>query len=82
MHMTPEQQIQTLLERIARLEGRVAMLEARGMPYGPIHEPVWPNQPASPWDPPYTITCKLADGTTKEITFTSPIVAQTNEGQP
>lgn len=79
MKMTLEQQVESMAQRIAMLENRVAMLEAKGMTYGPIPIPnpyvpptVWPNIP------PYTITCKMADGSTKEMTFTTPIVAQTN----
>ena len=41
--------------------------------YGPL-----PVQPPS-WYPPNTITCKMPDGTTKEINLDSPIIAQTNE---
>ena len=85
MQMTLEQRMAQLEARCAQLEGRVAQLEARGMTYGPINPlpptnpyvppAVWPNDP---FHPPYTITCKLADGTTKEMTFTTPIVALTN----
>jgi hypothetical protein len=83
--MTDAQRLAQMEERMARLEARVANLEARGMTYGPSNpyqpHPIspYPN-PNSPWNPPYTITCKLADGTTKEMTFTTPIVAQTNVG--
>ena len=87
--MTETQRIARLEERLAFLEGRVSNLEARGMMYGtpptipsfpigptPVAPSPWPN---SPLQPPYTITCKLADGTTKDVTFTTPIIAQTNE---
>lgn len=86
MMATMEQRMAQLEARIAQLEGRIATLEARGMVYGPIQQPYQPIPP-NPWTqplypnpniPPYTITCKLADGTTKEMTFTTPIVAQTN----
>jgi hypothetical protein len=46
------------------------------MPYQPI-QPKNPYGPAYPWEPPYTIWCKTADGTVQEMTLTSPIVAQT-----
>lgn len=81
--MTLEQQVESLQQRVAMLENRVAMLEARGMTYGPIPTipsfPIGPTYPHDPTMPPYTITCKMADGTTKEMTFTTPIVAQTNK---
>lgn len=84
MQMTLEQRIAQLEQRLAFMEGRIAGLEAKNMTYGPI--PNWPPQPVapSPWpnsplQPPYTITCKLADGTTKDVTFTTPIIAQTND---
>ena len=80
-----EQRVAALEARLAQLEGRIAMLEGRGMVYGPITPPYqpptvspWPD-PNNPLNPPYTITCKMADGTTKEMTFTTPIVAQTND---
>lgn len=80
--MTLEQRMAQLEARCAQLEARVASLEARGMTYGPLPSipPTnpWPNFPDPSWVPPYTITCKMADGTTKEMTFTTPIVAQTN----
>ena len=89
MNMSLEQRMAQLEARCAQLEGRIASLEARGMTYGPIPTiPSFPISPTpvapSPWpnnplQPPYTITCKLADGTTKDITFTTPIVAQTND---
>jgi len=41
--------------------------------YGPL-----PVQPPS-WYPPNIITCKMPDGTTKEINLDSPIIAHTNE---
>lgn len=74
--MTLEQRLIATEARIAVLESRVAMLEARGMTYGPLPVPApipnpWPN-----FQPPYTITCKMQDGTTKEITLGGPIVAQ------
>ncbi len=81
---TMEQRMTQLEARIAQLEGRIATLEARGMVYGPVQVPYQPIPP-NPWIqpnpniPPYTITCKMADGTTKDMTFTTPIVAQTNE---
>lgn len=81
--MTLEQRMAQLEARCAQLEARVASLEARGMQYGPI--PTYPVGPTTPspytWPnfPPYTITCKMADGSTKEMTFTTPIVAQTNQ---
>jgi hypothetical protein len=85
MKMTMEQQIDAMAQRIAMLENRVAMLEAKGMTYGPLPTipPTNPWPPQHPWTPnpygpPYTVTCKLADGTTREMTFTAPIVAQTN----
>lgn len=82
--MTPEERITQLEQRIASLEGRIAKLEAERLtqkPYGPIPTPYYPPTnpypyaPVDPWVPPYTITCKLADGTTKEIKLDSPIVA-------
>jgi hypothetical protein len=85
MKMSDADRIAKLEERLAYLEGRVASLEGRGMVYGPINPPYQPPtvspypNPNSPWNPPYTITCKMADGTTKEMTFTTPIVAQTND---
>lgn len=45
------------------------------MPYQPT-TPVNPYGPNYPWQPPYTIWCKTADGTVSEMTLTSPIVAQ------
>ena len=81
--MTMEQRMAALEARVAQLEARVANQEAKHMTFGPStpYQPIpvspYPN-PLSPWNPPYTITCKLADGTTKEMTFTTPIVAQTN----
>ncbi len=83
MMVTMEQRITQLEARIAQLEGRIASLEAKHITFGPSNpyqpHPIspWPD-PMSPHNPPYTITCKLADGTTKEMTFTTPIVAQTN----
>jgi hypothetical protein len=85
MMMTIEQRMAQLEARFAQLENRIANLEARNMTYGPLPTipPTnpWPNQPwtPNPYGPPYTVTCKLADGTTREMTFTTPIVAQTNE---
>lgn len=85
MKMTLEQQVESLQERMAMLENRVAMLEARGMQYGPLPTipPTnpWPTQPwtPNPFGPPYTITCKMADGSTQEIKLDSPIVACTNK---
>jgi hypothetical protein len=83
--MTAEERITQLEQRLAFMEGRIASLESRGMVYGPIQQPYqpptvspWPN-PNNPFNPPYTITCKMADGTTKEMTFTTPIMAQTND---
>jgi len=82
--MTLEERMTALEARIAQLEARVANQEAKHMTFGPStpYQPTpvspYPN-PLSPWNPPYTITCKLADGTTKEMTFTTPIVAQTNK---
>jgi hypothetical protein len=83
MMMTIEQRMAQLEARCAQLEGRIAALEARGMTYGPIPTipsfPIGPTYPHDPTMPPYTITCKMADGTTKEMTFTTPIVVQTNK---
>jgi hypothetical protein len=82
--MTPEERITQLEARIAQLESRIANQEAKNMTFGPS-TPYQPNpispypNPLSPYNPPYTITCKMADGTTKEMTFTTPIVAQTND---
>ncbi len=80
--MTLEQRMVQLEARCSQLEARIATLEARGMTYGPLPAipPTnpWPNFPDPRWVPPYTITCKMADGTTKDMTFTTPIVAQTN----
>jgi len=49
------------------------------MTYGPLPSvpPTnpWPL-PNYPWQPPYTITCKAADGTTHEMFLNGPIVAQ------
>ncbi len=82
MQMTLEQRMVQLEARCSQLEARIATLEARGMTYGPLPAipPTnpWPNFPDPRWVPPYTITCKMADGTTKDMTFTTPIVAQTN----
>jgi hypothetical protein len=81
--MTLEERMTLLESRIAQLEARIANQEAKNMTFGPS-TPYQPNpvspypNPLSPWNPPYTITCKLADGTTKDMTFTTPIVAQTN----
>lgn len=82
--MTNEERMTLLEQRMAQLESRIATLEARNMTFGPSNPyqpfPVSPfPNPNSPYNPPYTITCKLADGTTKEMTFTTPIMAQTNE---
>lgn len=79
--MTIEQRMAQLEARCAQLEARVAQLEARGMQYGPVNPPYQPPAIPPNWYPnipPYTITCKMADGTTKDMTFTTPIVAQTN----
>ena len=41
----------------------------------PVPNPYpWPNYPYYP--SPYIVTCKMEDGTTKEIKLDSPIVAQ------
>lgn len=92
MMMTLEQRVAQLEAQMGALQARVTYLEGRSMPigpsapYGPVTHPYQPPpavspypNPMSPWNPPYTITCKMADGTTKEMTFTTPIVAQTNE---
>lgn len=42
-----------------------------GMPYQPIVQPDW-------YPPNHTITCKMSDGTIKEINLDGPILAQTN----
>ena len=81
--MTMEQRMAALEARVAQLEARVANQEAKHMTFGPSTpyqpHPISPYpSPYSPYNPPYTITCKMADGTTKEMTFTTPIVAQTN----
>ena len=81
--MTIEQRMAALEARVAQLEARVANQEAKHMTFGPSNpyqpHPISPYpSPYSPYNPPYTITCKMADGTTKEMTFTTPIVAQTN----
>lgn len=78
--MTLEERMAQLEARVAQLEGRIASLEARNMTYGPLPvQPVQPQPnpwlPKNPWEPPYTITCKMADGTTQEITLDGPIVA-------
>ena len=82
MMMTIEQRMAQLEARCAQLEGRIAALEARGMTYGPIPTipsfPIGPTYPHDPTMPPYTITCKMADGSIQTIDLTSPIVAQTN----
>ena len=79
--MTDAQRIAKLEERLAYLEGRVAHLEAKHLTFGPLPSipPTNPWPKDQPWVPPYTITCKLADGTTREIKLDGPIVAQTNE---
>jgi hypothetical protein len=76
--MTPEQRITFLESRIAQLEARIASLESKHLTFGPSPAPSpWPKDPyVYPWQPPYTVTCKMPDGTTKEITLDSPIVAQ------
>jgi len=75
------QQVKELTERVERAE------RANKLPYSPSPLPwVGPTTPVNPYPwtqpwpsyPPYTITCKMADGTTKDITMTSPIVAQNN----
>ncbi len=80
MQMTLEQRMAQLEARCAMLEGRVVQLEARNMTYGPLPAipPTnpWPNFPDPRWVPPFTITCKMADGTTKDIKLDGPIVAQ------
>jgi hypothetical protein len=48
------------------------------MPYQPTPTNPW-TQPY-PWYPPYTVWCKTADGTVQEMTFTNPIVAQSDTG--
>lgn len=77
--MTDAERIAKLEERLAYLEGRVAHLEAKHLTFGPLPTipPTnpWPT-PNEPWNPPYTITCKLADGTTRELKLDGPIVAQ------
>lgn len=74
--MTIEQRMASLEARMAQLEGRIASLEAKNVTFGPSN-PYQPH-PITPYNPPYTITCKMADGTTKEINLDGPIVAQTN----
>jgi hypothetical protein len=80
--MTTEERLLMLEQRVAQLEGRIAQLESRGMFYGPVTPPSYPSPyvPPAVWPnvPPFTITCKMADGTTKDMTFTTPIVAQSN----
>jgi hypothetical protein len=77
--MTNEERMTLLEQRMAQLESRIANLEARNMTYGPINPtpPAMPNWPIkNPWEPPYTITCKMADGSIQEIKLDGPIVAQ------
>ncbi len=64
-----EKRIAELENQIKLLEARIRALESAGMRYGQ------PLQPNNPWQPPYKITCKLADGTIKEMVLDSPIVA-------
>lgn len=79
--MTLEERMTFLEQRVAQLEGRVAHLEAKNMTYGPLPTmpapttPVNPWIPKSPWEPPYTISCKMADGTIQEINLDGPITA-------
>ncbi len=83
---TMEQRMTQLEARIAQLEGRIASLEAKHITFGPSnpYQPnpavpsPWPTPTYNPFGPPYTITCKMPDGTTKEIKLDSPIIAQTN----
>jgi hypothetical protein len=82
--MTSEERIAALEQRLAYLEGRVATLEAKNLTFGPLPNipptnpwPV-PSPSVYPWTPPWTVTCKMADGTVKEMTLNSPIVAQNN----
>lgn len=78
--MTPEERITQLEQRLAFMEGRVAALEAKNLTFGPLPAvpPTNPNPwlPKNPWEPPYTVTCKMADGSVQEIKLDSPIVAQ------
>lgn len=77
-----------LVNRIVQLEIQVALLTNRidnlsrnqgPIFYGPVNPPnQWPN----PGQPPFTITCKMADGTTKEIKLDGPIQAQGAEIEP
>lgn len=83
MAMTDAERITQLEQRLAMMEGRIATLEAKNLTFGPLPTipPTNPWPPQYPWTPnpygpPYTVTCKLADGTTKEITLGGPIVAQ------
>lgn len=82
--MTLEERMAQLEQRVAYLEGRVASLEAKNMTIGPGFNPptTLPNIPPTnpwpkyePWNPPYTITCKMQDGSTQEIKLDGPIVA-------
>ena len=67
--MTLEERMAQLEQRVAYLEGRVAHLEATNIsPTNP-----WPKY--EPWNQPYTITCKMQDGSTQEIKLDGPIVA-------
>jgi hypothetical protein len=69
--MTPEERITQLEQRLALAEARIAALESR-----PQQPPTNPWLPKNPWDPPYTITCKMADGSVQEMKLDGPIVAQ------
>jgi len=72
--MTLEERMTALEARMAQLESRMNQQEVSHRPYGPL--PTIP--PTNPWPNfpnPYTVTCKLADGTTKEIKLDGPIYA-------
>lgn len=81
--MTNEQIFEKLFElerKVAILQDRVERMNNNPPPpvfYGPINQPnQWPN-----FGPPYTITCKMADGSTKEIKLDGPIVAYSAAGE-
>lgn len=82
--MTQMNHEQIVLSRLIELEKQVAVLTDRVNRIGtynpvpmpaPVYGPIVPPNQWPPYGPPYTITCKMEDGTTKEMKLDSPPVA-------
>lgn len=78
--------IENLTQQVKELTARVERAERNQFPTNPApynpstpYGPLNPNPWVQPWPsyPPYTITCKMADGTTQEIPA-GPAYATTN----